>query len=45
MKKIEHPNIVKLLDVYQTNNNLYIVTEFCDEGDLRSYLKLKKKLT
>ena len=26
MKKMDHENIVKLLDVYQTNNNMYIVT-------------------
>lgn len=26
MKKVDHQNIVKLLDVYQTNNNMYIVT-------------------
>ena len=45
MKKMEHENIVKLLDVYQTSNNMYIVTEFCEEGDLRNYLKKKKKLT
>lgn len=24
---------------------MYIVTEFCEEGDLRGYLKKKKKLT
>lgn len=29
MKKLEHENIVRLLDVYQTSNNMYIVTEFC----------------
>jgi serine/threonine protein kinase len=45
MKKMEHENIVKLLDVYQTSNNMYIVTEFCEEGDLRNYLKKKKKLS
>jgi serine/threonine protein kinase len=45
MKKMEHQNIVRLLDVYQTSNNMYIVTEFCEEGDLRNYLKKKKKLT
>lgn len=44
MKKVKHKNIVELLDVYQTTNNMYIVTELCDE-DLRSYLKKKKKLT
>jgi serine/threonine-protein kinase ULK/ATG1 len=45
MKKMEHENIVKLLDVYQTSNNMYIVTEFCEGGDLRGYLKKKKKLS
>jgi len=29
MKKIQHKNIVELLDVYQSANNIYIVTEFC----------------
>jgi serine/threonine protein kinase len=41
---MDHNNIVKLLDVYQTNNNMYIVTEFCEDGDLRTYIKKKKKL-
>lgn len=44
MKKMDHNNIVKLLDVYQTNNNMYIVTEYCRDGDLRNYIKKKKKL-
>lgn len=44
MKKVDHDNVVRLLDVYQTNNNMYIVTEFCEDGDLRSYIKKKKKL-
>jgi serine/threonine protein kinase len=44
MKKIEHRNIVKLLDVYQTTNNMYIITEFCDEGDLMHCLKARKKI-
>ena len=45
MKKVEHPNIVRLHDVYQTNNNMYIVTEFCEDGDLHSHLKKKKRLS
>lgn len=44
MKKIEHKNIVKLLDVYQTTNNMYIITEFCEEGDLMSFVKRRKKV-
>ena len=44
MKRVEHENIVKLLDVYQTSNNMYIVTEFCKDGDLRGFIRKKKKL-
>ena len=44
MKKVDHPNIVKLLDVFQTSNNMYIVTEFCQGGDLRNYIRNKRKL-
>lgn len=32
------------MDVYQTSNNMYIVTEFCQEGDLRGFIKKKRKL-
>jgi len=45
MKKIQHKNIVELLDVYQSANNIYIVTEFCEDGDLKDYLKKKGKLS
>ena len=44
MKRVDHPNLVKLLDVYQTTNNMYIVTEFCQGGDLRNYLRKKRRL-
>lgn len=44
MKKVNHPNIVRMLDIYQTNNNMYMVTECCEEGDLCSHLKKNKKL-
>jgi serine/threonine-protein kinase ULK2 len=43
MKKVSHKNIVRLFDVYQTNNNMYIVTELCDH-DLYGLLKSKRKL-
>lgn len=38
MKKVSHENIVKLFDVYQTSNNMYIITELCD-SDLFTYLE------
>ena len=34
-----HPNIVTLNAVLHTSNNLYIFMEFCDQGDLKQFIK------
>jgi serine/threonine protein kinase len=34
MKKLESPNIVKFLDIYETKGNYYIIEEYCSSGDL-----------
>jgi serine/threonine protein kinase len=34
LKKLSHPNILKCHDIFSTTNNCYIITEFCNEGDL-----------
>ncbi|CAD8106806.1 unnamed protein product [Paramecium sonneborni] len=39
MKDLDCPNIVKLIDVVQTPNNCYIISELCTGGDLREYMK------
>jgi len=44
MKKVDHPNIVKLYDVYQTTNNMYIITELCEDGDFYGLLQKKRKV-
>ena len=44
MKKVQHPNIVKLFDVYQTVNNMYIVTELCQDGDFYHFLARKRRI-
>lgn len=44
MKKVSHDNIVRLHDIYQTANNMYIVTEFCQDGDLFKLLQKRKKI-
>lgn len=38
MRKINNINCLKLLDVFQTSNNTYIITEFCNQGDLKELL-------
>ena len=39
LKKLNHPNIVKLEDVKATKDNYYIVMEYINGGDLRKCLK------
>lgn len=43
MKKMRHASIVQLHDVYQTANNMYIITELCDY-DLLQELKKERRL-
>ena len=38
MREISGPNVVQFLNLYESVNNIYIIQEFCNEGDLRSYL-------
>jgi serine/threonine protein kinase len=35
-------NIVKLIDVLITKNNVYIIQEYCNGGDLRNLMTKKK---
>lgn len=41
----ENINIIKLYDIKKTSNNIYLMLEYCNEGDLMQYLKKKGKLT
>ena len=47
LKGINHPNIVKLIEVKKTKNHIYIVTEFCNGGSLfeklNKYIKANRK--
>ena len=38
LKSVKHPNVLKCYDVYFSASNCYIVTEFCNGGDLRSMI-------
>jgi serine/threonine-protein kinase ULK/ATG1 len=37
--KLDHPNIIKLLDYKRTVNNFYLIFEFCEHGDLDNYIR------
>lgn len=41
MKISTHLNVVNLLDVKKSTNNLYLVLEYCDQGSLEHYLQQK----
>ena len=42
MKKLKNKNIVRLIDVLETGNNFYVITEFCEGGDLLKELQTKR---
>ena len=39
LKKLDHPNIVKIYEFYDTLTDFYIVTEYCKKGELYGYIK------
>ncbi|GAA5837980.1 hypothetical protein JCM9279_004092 [Rhodotorula babjevae] len=44
MKLIEHPNVLRLLDVWETGSELYLIMEYVEGGELFDYLVRKKRL-
>jgi len=34
MQTLSHENILKLIDISMTKNNIYLIMEFCNEGDI-----------
>lgn len=41
MKSISHPNIVQLYDIFQQNNYVFMIMEYCNGGDLSRYIEKK----
>lgn len=42
LRKFNHPNIVRFIDLITTQRSLYIITEFCKDGDLKELLAKKR---
>lgn len=34
LKELDHPNILKVYDLFQDNKNYYLITELCTGGEL-----------
>ena len=34
LKKLSHPNIVRIYEFYESSNNFYLINEYCGEGEL-----------
>ncbi|KAL4232879.1 hypothetical protein ACF0H5_007566 [Mactra antiquata] len=45
LQKLEHPNIVKLYEIMETENSYYLVLEFAEGGEFIKYLSEKKRLS
>jgi len=45
MSKLNHPNIMHLYEFMETAHNYYLVIQFCNNGDLESYLKKMGRLS
>lgn len=41
LQRLKHPNFVECYDICQTSSHVYIVMEYCNQGDLTSQIKLK----
>ena len=44
LKKINHPNIIRLIDLKRTPHHCYLIMEFCNGGDLLGCLKKYKAI-
>ena len=43
MNQINHPNIMHLSDYFESENNFYLVINYCDGGDLETFM-IKNKI-
>ena len=45
LRKINHKNVIRLLEVFENKKYLFLVTEYANKGDLLTYVKQKTRLT
>ena len=45
LRKLDHPNIVKLFEYFSDDDKYYLITEYCRGGDLFDLIKKKKRFS
>ena len=45
MQRIDHPNIIKLIDVYETESSLELLLEYVPNGSLFERMKEQDRLS
>ena len=43
LKRIRHKNVIQLYEIIESKSNLYIVMEYCENGDLCTYMCERQK--
>ena len=39
MKTLDHPSLIKLIEVQETKKHIYLILEFCNSGDIYQFIK------
>ena len=45
MKQLDHPNITKILELFETEDYIFIILEYINGGNLFSFVKKRRKLS
>lgn len=41
MNQVRHPNIIHMHEYLESVNNYYMILDYCNQGDLESFMKQK----
>ena len=44
LQELDHPNIVRFIQVLYSSSNCYLITEYCEGGNLEKYISQKENL-
>ena len=44
LSRLDHPNIMRIYEFFEDKDNFYIITEYCDQGDLAGKMDEEGKL-